>query len=395
MTVLLPIGEFSRMTYLTVKALRHYHDLGLLEPADIDPASGYRLYSTDQVPTALLISRFRDLEMPLDQVRAMLDAADLEARNQVILAHLERMEQRLERTQSTVASLKSLLELRLPLDVEHRVIPDLRVLAITELVASADCEAWLARAFGELAATLAALRVQPAGAPSTIYANEFFEESEGELVAYVALPDGAPALEGTLLPGRRARHDDRWRRLRRCPARRLVRRSRPDIRRARHVRERARPRGRRSHPRALPDPRQRQSQPPAHGGVLADESRSNPHMSNTLIALTFDCADAATLASFWSGVLGQPVDDGGNADFSSIGYADAPKHAAWFFIKVPESKAAKNRFHPDLITSSDLAAEAARVVALGATQHGTFNEGGHTWITFADPEGNEFDIVAG
>ena len=43
-TTLLNIGEFSRMTHLSVKALRHYHDVGVLEPATIDPHSGYRSY---------------------------------------------------------------------------------------------------------------------------------------------------------------------------------------------------------------------------------------------------------------------------------------------------------------------------------------------------------------
>jgi DNA-binding transcriptional MerR regulator len=74
MTVRLTIGEFSKMTYLSVKALRHYHDVGLLEPAEIDPSSGYRRYGADQVPTAQAIRRFRDLDMPLEQVRLVLQA---------------------------------------------------------------------------------------------------------------------------------------------------------------------------------------------------------------------------------------------------------------------------------------------------------------------------------
>ena len=71
------LGEFSRMTYLSVKALRHYHDVGLLEPAEIDPSSGYRHYTADQVATAQAIRRFRDLDMPLEQVREVLQAPDL------------------------------------------------------------------------------------------------------------------------------------------------------------------------------------------------------------------------------------------------------------------------------------------------------------------------------
>ena len=73
----LSIGEFSKMTYLSVKALRHYHDVGLLEPATIDPSSGYRFYDPGQVATAQAIRRFRDLDMPIDEVRAIIDAPDL------------------------------------------------------------------------------------------------------------------------------------------------------------------------------------------------------------------------------------------------------------------------------------------------------------------------------
>ncbi len=59
MQVRLSIGDFSRMTHLSVKALRHYHDLGLLEPADVDPATGYRYYDASQVHAAQVIRQFR------------------------------------------------------------------------------------------------------------------------------------------------------------------------------------------------------------------------------------------------------------------------------------------------------------------------------------------------
>ena len=105
--MLLAIGDFSRMTYLGVKAPRHCHEIGLLEPADIDPATGYRLYRPSQVPAAQVIRRLRDLGMPLEEVRAMLQAPDVAARNAVIAAHLGRMERQLEQTQATVASRRS------------------------------------------------------------------------------------------------------------------------------------------------------------------------------------------------------------------------------------------------------------------------------------------------
>jgi len=99
MTVLVPIGDFSRMTHLSVKALRFYHDQGLLEPARIDPSSGYRFYDPGQVPVAQVIRRFRDLDMPLDQVRAVLQASDVETRTKEIIAHLSSMETKLAELQ--------------------------------------------------------------------------------------------------------------------------------------------------------------------------------------------------------------------------------------------------------------------------------------------------------
>jgi len=118
-------------------------------------------------------------------------------------------------------------------------------------------------------------------------------------------------------------------------------------------------------------------------------------MSVSLATLVFDCGNAADLARFWSGVLDRPVDSDAGEDFASIGVGgDRSARPAWMFTKVPEGKVAKNRVHVDL-TSATWAAEVERVVALGATRLGNFEENGARWTTLADPEGNEFDIVAG
>ena len=53
------IGEFSRLTHLSVRTLRRYHDAGLLEPGTVDSATGYRYYGADQIPTAQVIHRLR------------------------------------------------------------------------------------------------------------------------------------------------------------------------------------------------------------------------------------------------------------------------------------------------------------------------------------------------
>jgi DNA-binding transcriptional MerR regulator len=74
MGTMLNIGDFARMTFLSVKALRHYHEVGLLAPAEVDPESGYRRYALAQVPKAQVIRRLRELGMPIDDVRSVVEA---------------------------------------------------------------------------------------------------------------------------------------------------------------------------------------------------------------------------------------------------------------------------------------------------------------------------------
>src|SRR5436309_15386266 len=68
------IGDFSRLTQVTVKALRHYDRLGLLAPEAIDPETGYRYYSGAQVPRLSRILALKDLGFSLEQVGTLLDA---------------------------------------------------------------------------------------------------------------------------------------------------------------------------------------------------------------------------------------------------------------------------------------------------------------------------------
>jgi len=189
------IGDFSRMTHLSVKALRHYHDLGVLEPAEVDPYSGYRFYQPGQVQIAQVIRRFRDLGMPLEDIRSVLDAPDVAVRNEVIVAHLERMESQLAQTQSTVASLRSLLERApAPVAVQYRSVPAVTALAITQSVAVTEFEAWWVGAFRELFVALRAAGAAAAGPGGALYPSEFFERERGDVVAFVPVSGAAPGL---------------------------------------------------------------------------------------------------------------------------------------------------------------------------------------------------------
>ncbi|MEU8663289.1 MerR family transcriptional regulator [Actinoplanes philippinensis] len=106
MPELLTVGEFSRLTHLTVKALRHYHDVGVLEPAWVDPSTGYRYYTAEQVDAAQLVRRLREVRMPVAGVRRVVSAADPMARDSMIAAHLDVLRRELTATAAAVGSLR-------------------------------------------------------------------------------------------------------------------------------------------------------------------------------------------------------------------------------------------------------------------------------------------------
>jgi DNA-binding transcriptional MerR regulator len=179
-TSTLAIGDFSRATNLSVKTLRHYHDVGLLEPVDVDADTGYRRYATEQIVTAQIIRRFRDLDMPLDDIHAVLDATDVETRNQVIANHLARLESSLARTQEAVGSLRDLMDgPRASPAIEHRSVPATSAAVITDIVDQNEALTWFQGAMGELAATLAAQDIAPTGPAGGVYESEFFTDDRG------------------------------------------------------------------------------------------------------------------------------------------------------------------------------------------------------------------------
>ncbi|HEX4865959.1 MAG TPA: MerR family transcriptional regulator [Acidimicrobiales bacterium] len=186
--MLVTIGDFSRMTHLSVKALRHYHDVGLLEPAEVDRFSGYRLYDAEQVPIAQVIRRFRDLGMPVEQVKAVLEAPDVETRNKVIVAHLERMEAQLEETRSTVASLRAVLEAPpTQRTVTYRTTQPTTALVIRDDITVDEFMGWWQRAFEELHGALEDSGATRSGPDGALYPGEFFELERGEVTAFIPI----------------------------------------------------------------------------------------------------------------------------------------------------------------------------------------------------------------
>ena len=107
--------------------------------------------------------------------------------------------------------------------------------------------------------------------------------------------------------------------------------------------------------------------------------------------VTFDAEDPVSLATFWSAVLERPVADGASRFVAAIDRN--PTDPRWLFIRVPEGKTAKNRVHVDL-DCDDLGAARSQLEALGASFIHEKDEYGTRWLTFRDPEGNEFCVTS-
>ena len=73
------IGEFSKITGLTVKTLRFYHDQGVLEPSHVDPHSGYRYYDIGKIETAHVIAQLRKLDFPIADIAEILSSHEDES----------------------------------------------------------------------------------------------------------------------------------------------------------------------------------------------------------------------------------------------------------------------------------------------------------------------------
>ncbi|HEX4443896.1 MAG TPA: MerR family transcriptional regulator [Galbitalea sp.] len=188
MDSVLVIGDFARATHLSVKTLRHYHRVGLLEPAVVDPDTGYRYYTVEQIPTAQVIRRFRALEMPLDEIASVISAPDLESRDRLISGHLQRLQNELSETQAAVASLTDLLHSSQSArpDIHHRTVPATMAAAISETIDIADATAWWQGALGELRATLRA-RGLPTTSAGGVYASELFSRDRGAATLFIPI----------------------------------------------------------------------------------------------------------------------------------------------------------------------------------------------------------------
>ncbi|MFG3100765.1 MerR family transcriptional regulator [Streptomyces sp. NPDC048182] len=136
------IGEMARDSGLGVSALRFYDRAGVLVPARVDPASGYRWYADDQLDEARLLARLRRTGMPLADVRLVLagwSGPDSDLVRGLIQAHLRRLEQQLSDARDEFSTLRAFLDDRETPMTAPRSTTRLRLTVVAaELAAALD-----------------------------------------------------------------------------------------------------------------------------------------------------------------------------------------------------------------------------------------------------------------
>lgn len=107
---LLSIGSFAMLTGLTVTALRHYDEVGVLAPDHKDPRTGYRYYRARQVDAARTVRALRAIDLPVDAVKEILEADDETYVRSVLVAHRDRLAERAHVLTEQLAALESFIE---------------------------------------------------------------------------------------------------------------------------------------------------------------------------------------------------------------------------------------------------------------------------------------------
>jgi DNA-binding transcriptional MerR regulator len=209
---MMTIGTFSRASLLSIKALRAYHEAGILVPAEIDPSSGYRVYHSSQLTDAGVVLRLRSLDLPLAQVREVVNARDPAVTRRILSAHAEAMRTRLDDITRIVDELQSTAEhpeAHTPVHVREE--PGSPMLLVRGRVSEATFASFLDQAYSTLGAVAGRLGADLSGPPGGLYPAEIVDEEYEDVEAYlplaapVAVPDDAKAegVEAGSLPAAR------------------------------------------------------------------------------------------------------------------------------------------------------------------------------------------------
>jgi DNA-binding transcriptional MerR regulator len=189
---LLSIGAFASMTRISIKALRLYDQLGILQPRQIDPQSGYRYYGIDQISAARMIRNMRDMDMPLATIRRMLEIVPVSQAQAELMVrqHLEMRERQLEQIRWQARQFTKTLKPeanKMSLEVVIKDIPMQQIISITRRHTVDGLGKQEEQDIGALFGLAGEQGAQTLGAPFGIYHGPVSEIEDGPVETCVAI----------------------------------------------------------------------------------------------------------------------------------------------------------------------------------------------------------------
>lgn len=194
---LLTIGAFAARARLSAKALRLYDRLGLLAPAHIDGASGYRYYRAGQVERARLVAMLRQLDMPLARIAEVVEAADGPGSGDLLAAYWGDVETRFAAQRTLAAYLRARLsgrssEMYEKFEVRLADVPEQVIITETRHTLADELPTWIPASLGRLE-EVAGECGGAVGAPYVVYYSAVSMESDGPVESCVPVAGEAAA----------------------------------------------------------------------------------------------------------------------------------------------------------------------------------------------------------
>lgn len=180
--LLLPIGEFSKMCKVSTKTLRYYEEIGLINPDEIKPKTGYRYYSIRQLKKMIFINRLKSYNFSLEEIKAILELEEEQAEEKLRSAFNRKRKEIQEKLNDFEYTLKQIsndilnLERGIPImsyldNIEVQLIETQpqNILYMRKLMSSDDYATGYGKYFSRLYEKIATEKLTMVGKPMTIY----------------------------------------------------------------------------------------------------------------------------------------------------------------------------------------------------------------------------------
>ncbi len=181
---MLKIGDFSKLSRISIRMLRHYDEIGLLVPKSTDRFTGYRYYSEDQLPVAGRITALKDMGFSLATVAEILQSYDdpqalsqfLAIKQAEVQEHAEETSRRLLLLETAIKRLRK-DDTAMNYNVTLKTLPERYVASVRKVIPAFDQEGML---WNILMSETAAMNLQPADHcySLAVYHDEGYKESD-------------------------------------------------------------------------------------------------------------------------------------------------------------------------------------------------------------------------